>query len=96
MAVGALCEWELIVVQGGVWEAAAEYGGPRRRLAVGTAREWECIVGQRGVWEAVMEYGGARRRLAVGALCEWEWVVVIAPCGKMRVSCVSTQRDAWG
>ena len=44
VAVGAQCEWECVVGQRGVWEAATGYGGAWWRLVVGAQREWECIV----------------------------------------------------
>ena len=42
VVVGAQREWECIVGQRGVWEAAVEYGGGRRRHA-GTTLVFCCV-----------------------------------------------------
>ena len=57
-------------------------------VTVGAQRERERAVERARVWEAVTEYGGAQWRLAVGAAREWECIVMSAPLGKLRVSCM--------
>ena len=84
------------------------YGGPARKLPDCSGAHGQfALVGRRAsgsgqlsahacgmLRQSMVEYGGGWR-LAYHVSGS-AYIVVRAPLGKLRVSCVLTQRDAWG